>query len=61
MQPRWEGPYVPRLPTSRELVTWVHDDLDDRISEEWDRDFDYDDILAECEHYRRRLDESDLP
>lgn len=59
-QPRWDGPYVPRLPTTQEIVAWVHDDLDDRISEEWDRDFDYDDILAECEHYRRRLDESDL-
>lgn len=52
---------MPRLPTTLELVGWVRDDLDDRISEEWDRDFDYDDILAECEHYRRRLDELDLP
>jgi transcriptional regulator with XRE-family HTH domain len=58
--PRWDGPYVPRLPTTQELAAWANDNFDDRVSEEWDRDFDYDDIIADCERYRRQLDDFDL-
>ncbi len=60
-QPRWDGPYVPRLAALEEIAAWATDDLDDRVSEEWDRDFDYGDVIAECDDYRRQLDELDLP
>lgn len=61
VQPRWDGPYVPALPAREEMEAWIGDDLDEKVSEEWDRDFDYDDILADCERYRRQFDSLDLP